>query len=421
MKNNLLKLSSLSVLGFVIGAGSALAQADEDFFIRNKYEAVTDRSQPEFDPLPIRVGVFEARPEVGFSAGFTSNLFASSDDEIDDSFVGITPSITLTSDWSRNSLGLRGRIDHLEYSDTSSESRTNINLGADGRIDVTGQLNLFGAISLDELTEPRSNVASLQNAVEPAEYSRFGSEVGAQYQAGRQRLRGALGLETFDYDDVELVTGLFQDQDFRDRDVVSFVARYSYAASRDWAIFAEVDRREADYDAPNVFNALDRDFDSTALRIGSNFELPNLLRGDIGIGAFQSEYEDPTVEDVDGLSVDGNLQWFATQLTTMSFGAGRGVIDPGLVQSNAAVRTNVSARADHELKRNIIVSGEARFTNFDFENIDRNDDRWSLRASATWKLNPNIWLDGSYQLTDQSSNVQDFTENRLLFGLRIFP
>jgi hypothetical protein len=108
-------------------------------------------------------------------------------------------------------------------------------------------------------------------------------------------------------------------------------------------------------------------------------------------------------------------------LTTLSFGAGRGVIDPGLSQSNAAVRTNVSARADHELRRNVIVSGEARFTNFDFENVDRNDDRWNLRAGATWKVNPNLWVDGSYELTDQSSNVQDFTENRFLVGLRIFP
>ena len=111
----------------------------------------------------------------------------------------------------------------------------------------------------------------------------------------------------------------------------------------------------------------------------------------------------------------------ASQLTTISLGAGRIVIDPGLVQSNAAIRTNVSARADHELRRNWVISGEARFTNFDFQNIDRNDDRWNLRAATTWKLNRNIWVNGSYQLTDQSSNVQDFTENRVLIGLRIFP
>ncbi|MFN3213531.1 MAG: outer membrane beta-barrel protein [Henriciella sp.] len=421
MKKNLLKISSLGALCVAIGAGSAVAQEDEDFFIRNKYEAVTDRSQPEFDPLPIRTDGFEITPEVSFTAGATSNLFATGNDEVDDYFLGIRPSIDVRSTWSRHALGLRGRIDHIEYGDTSSESRTNLNLGGDGRLDVSREVNLFGAFQADDLTEPRSNIASVENASEPVEYTRVGGEAGIQYEAGRLRIRGAAGLETFDYDDVALNDGLIQDQDFRDRDVTSLVVRTSYAVERDWAVFAEVDHSESDYDGPNIFTALNRDFSNTSLRVGTDFELRNLIRGDIGIGAFQSEYDDPTVDDVSGLSVDGGLQWFASQLTTLSFGAGRGVIDPGLSQSNAAVRTNVSARADHELRRNVIVSGEARFTNFDFENVDRNDDRWNLRAAATWKVNPNLWVDGSYELTDQSSNVQDFSENRFLIGLRIFP
>ena len=108
-------------------------------------------------------------------------------------------------------------------------------------------------------------------------------------------------------------------------------------------------------------------------------------------------------------------------MTTVSFGAGREVIDPGLIQTAAAIRTSGSVRADHELRRNLLVSGEARYTEFEFENINRADDRWDLRAGATWKVNRNVWVNGSYQLTDQSSNVQDFTDNRLLIGLRIFP
>lgn len=421
MKKTFLKVSSLGAICLAVGTGGAHTQADEDFFIRNKYEAVTDRAQSEFDPLPIRTDGFEIRPEIGFSAGATSNLFATGENEVDDTFLGIAPSIELQSTWSSHLLRLRGRIDHIEYGDTSSESRTNINLGADGRIDVSRQVNLFGAFQADDLTEPRSNIASLDNASEPVEYARVGGEAGARYESGRLRVRGAVGLESFDYDDVALDDGLFQDQDFRDNDVTSLIARTSYAVERDWAIFAEVDISAADYDDPNIFSALNRDFTNTTLRLGTNFELRNLIRGDIGVGAFQSEYDDPTVEDVSGLSVDGGMQWFASQLTTLSFGAGRGVIDPGLIQTNAAVRSNVSARADHELRRNLIVSGEARFTNFDFENIDRNDDRWNLRASAVWKINPNIWVDSSYELTDQSSSVQDFTENRFLVGLRIFP
>ncbi|MEL7540695.1 MAG: outer membrane beta-barrel protein [Pseudomonadota bacterium] len=420
MTHREIKFGALVALSFALGTGTVAAQ-EEDFFIRDKYESVTERAQPEFDPLPVRVGAFEARPQVGFAAGFTDNLFATTANETDDSFVGIAPSVDLDSTWSRHALGFNATLDHLEYTDVSSESRTNFGFGADGRLDASNVVALFGSVRVDDLTEPRSNIASLQNAAEPVEFSRIGGEAGVLYESGRIKLRGALGLETFDYDDIELNGGLIQDQDFRDRDETTLSGRFSYAVERDWALFAEAVHTQNDYDPPNIFNAFNRDSQGTALRVGSDFELASLLRGDVGIGYQQFEYDDPSFQDVDGVSVVGNLQWFVTQLTTISGNAQRNVIDPGLVLSNAAIETSVSARADHELRRNVILTGEARFTNFEFENITRDDDRFIARVGATWKINPNIWFDGSYELTDQSSNVQDFTENRVLFGLRIFP
>lgn len=421
MTNSDLKFGALLALSIAMGTGTAFAQADEDFFIRDKYESVTERAQPEFDPLPIRLGVFEARPEVGFAAGFTDNLFATTTNEVDDSFVGFTPNIELDSTWSRHALGFSATLDHLEYADTNSESRTNFGIGTDGRLDANEGVFIFGSARLDDLTEPRSNIASLQNAAEPVEFTRASGEAGVQYEAGRIKVRGAVGYRTFDFDDIELSSGLIQDQDFRDRDEMSYSGRVSYAVERDWALFAEAVYTDNDYDPPNVFNAFNRDSQGSIVRVGSDFELSSLIRGDVGIGYQQYEYDDPSFENVDGVSVAANVQWFVTQLTTISGGAQRNVIDPGLVLSNAAVETSASARADHELRRNLIISGEAQFTNFEFENIERDDDRFIAKVGATWKINPNIWLDGSYELTDQSSTVQDFSENRVLFGLRIFP
>ena len=413
--------SALFALCASVATPIASAQGDEDFFVRNKYEAVTDRSQPEFDPRPIDIGGFEARPELGFSAGFTSNLFALSENEIDDTFVGFRPQVSLDSKWGRHALGFAAIVDHLEYSDVASESRTNLRLQSNARVDASSAVSLFGGLRFDDLTEPRSNIASVQGADEPVEYTRIGGEAGFRYESGRLRVRGAVGIETSDYDDIELSNGLIQDQDFRDRDVTTFNSRVSYAVERDWAFFAEAIHSESDYDSPNIFNAFNRDYSSSIVRVGTDFELTSLLRGDIGVGYLSNEYDDPLFVDVDGVSVDGSVQWFVSQLTTVGAAARRSVIDPGLVTTSAAVDTGVSVRADHELRRNVIINGVVRFTNFDFENIDRNDDRYSIGAGATWKLNPNIWIDGSYEYTDQSSNVQDFSENRILFGFRIFP
>ncbi len=420
MKKSFSQLSAVALVGILASAGTAYAQG-EDYFVRDKYQAVTERSQPEYDPIRLQANGFEISPEVAFRTGFTDNLFATNTNEIDDIFVGIIPSINFNSTWSRHSLSFGGTVDHIEYNDVDSESRTNINLRANAGLDVSSQFNIFGGVIFDDLTEPRSNIASLQNALEPVEYTRTGAELGASYEAGRLRVNGGVGFVTADFDDVELDSGLIQDQDFRDSDDVFTNLRVAFAVERDWAVFAELNHNETSFDQPNVFNTTIRDFTDTSLRGGVNFELQSLIRGDIGIGYFQSEFDEPTFSDVDGLSVDANLQWFVTQLTTINFAAGREIIDPGLVQTSGAVRTNASVRADHELRRNILVSGEVRYTQFEFENFARSDDRWNFRASTTWKVNRNLWVDGSYELTDQTSDVQDFSENRFLVGLRIFP
>ena len=420
MNKTHLRLSSLAAISMALATGNAIAQ-DEDFFVRDKYEAVTDRGQSEYDPEAIRSGSWLIRPELGLTAGATSNLFATGQNEVDDFFINAVPSVSINSDWGRNSLGVRGSIDHIEYGDTSSESRTNYSLGADGSVEASSSLSFFGSLQADDLTEPRSNIASLQNANEPVNYTRVGGEAGAQYQSGRLRVGGSVGVQSYDYDDVSVTVGglpVSQDQDFRDRDEITSRVRVSYAVERDWALFGEIIHGESEYDQQGTVS---RDSSSTTFRAGSDFELQSLLRGVIGVGVFNSDFDDPSIGEVEGFSVDGNLQWFVTQLTTVSFGAGREVIDPGLIQTAAAIRTSGSVRADHELRRNLLISGEARYTEFEFENINRADDRWDLRAGATWKVNRNVWVNGSYQLTDQSSNVQDFTDNRLLIGLRIFP
>ena len=96
-------------------------------------------------------------------------------------------------------------------------------------------------------------------------------------------------------------------------------------------------------------------------------------------------------------------------------------MDPGVALSNAAIETGASLRLEQGLTSKIYLTGEAGFTQYAFETIDRDDDRVDLSVGANWKINPNIWLEGGYQVIDQTSDVQAFTDNRMLLKMRIFP
>ena len=129
--------------------------------------------------------------------------------------------------------------------------------------------------------------------------------------------------------------------------------------------------------------------------------------------------------DTNGMSVDGRLQWFPTQLTTVTFTGQRDIFDPGLVGSGSAYNTTFGVRVDHELRRNVLLFGEARSRTIDFQDIDRKDDQGEFGFGLGYKLNRRARLDLSYMMRTQDSGGaladRDFDQNILSAALVLYP
>lgn len=419
MKSVMVKTSATLVLSCV--AMQSYANAQESYFERNRYTAVEDRAQPEFDPLPVRLGQFETRPELDLEAGYRSNLYATSQNETEDTFLVIRPSITGRSIWSRHSLGFRLDANSTNYSDNSDESFVSYGTEVFGTLDVSSATAITANVGYDQNNEPRSAAASVVNAKEPTEYATFAGSLEATHETGRLRLRGRVSATDFDYDDVSLIGGGTRDQDFRDNTEVVTAARVSWAVERDWAVFGEASYVDRSYDDAATAGRVARDAEGVIGRAGVNFELPMLIRGDVAVGYQSFDYEDPIIEDIEGTSIEANAQWFPSQLTTVSASAQRRVTDPGLIDSPGTMLTSLGVGIDHEFKRNIVFGAGIDFANFDFEGINREDDRFTINVNSIWKLNRNVWFDAKVEHVDQDSDVQSFTDDRIMVGLRLFP
>lgn len=411
-----LRTTALGALVFALLA--PLSAAQENLFARDRYTSVTERAQPDFDPEPIRLGRFLARPVLDTGLAYQTNIFAAASGEVADVIATLAPSVGLVSDWSRHQLAFDARVEHREYLDEGDESTTGYGVAGRGRVDVTSRFNLTGGLRAEKAFEPRSATANLPQAAEPTEFDRTGAEVGANYTAGRIQLRGRISADNYDYSDVALRTGGTADQDFRDRDETQLVARAAFAPQRDWAVFAEARLIERDYDGAGGAN---RDSTGTVFQVGTDFELNALLRGEVAVGYLQTEFDSGAFADIDGLSLDGRVQWFVSQLTTLTGTATRTVVDPGLAGAAAAVLTGVDLRADHELRRNWLVFGEAGLANTDFEGFNREDDRAQIGVGTLWKINKRAWLEAAYRYTNQDSQVQEFSDNRLTVSLKLRP
>jgi len=393
-------------------APGALGQEGDNPFARDRYTAVTERAQTEYDPVPVRAGVFDVEASLGVAAEYNDNIFAEANNPDDDTIIRLTPRVDARSNWSTHELALGGSVDHKEFPNNDSETSTDYNLYANGRLDVTRTFALRAGVDSQHVTEERYEPASI-GAPEPAAFDGYGVFAGATYRMDRVQLDATVGMREREYDQAA--------QQLRDNTDTYINARASYAISPDVAVFVQGRRSELDYSASN------RDGTRTTIDAGVNFELAAPFRGEIAVGSFTDERDAPAFGDTDGLSIAANVQWFPTQLTTVTFEAFRGATDPGLALSATAVTSAYGARVDHELYRNVLLFGGLRMENNTFEgaNFDREDDALAAWIGAAWKLNRHAHLEARYSgRTQDSSGVNagpDLDQNVLSVGVRFFP
>lgn len=427
--SKLKRMSLMSVAACALIAPTALGQGD-NFYSRNKYEAVRERAQPAFDPEPIRLGAFAVRPVAEGIVTATDNVFADASNEESDVIARLGASVSGDTTWSVHAASFDVSAYRNEYLDLGDESTTDLSARLGGRLDVTRAFSLGGSVFAVDSAEPRVEVANDFGVDAPIKFSRTGVTLDANYQNDRVRWNNNFGLTDDNYEDARAVgTGVNIDQDYRDRSVLSVRSRLSYALTPDLAVFAQTSYSDNSYDNLQLIGGQLRSRDSQTYTVagGVDFELTALVRGDIAVGYLNDKTDDDFFANSSGLSIDGRMQWFPTRLTTATFNLGRRVTDTGAFDSPTALETVFGARVDHELRRNIILSGYGTAYNYDYEGNDRKDETLEIGALATYKMNKRVhWeafvnnrdrdVSGAGVFGDPTYKVTQFG-----IGLRVFP
>lgn len=425
-----LKRLCLSSVAICAVAASVANAQGADFYSRNKYTAVLDRGQPEFDPEPVRLGTFSVRSAAELGITYSDNIYVDSQNK--DSGVIGRAGLTASGDttWSVHALGFDVSARRNEYFDQGDESHNDLRARLRGRLDVTRSFSLGGMVYAEDRVEPRTDITNEFSPDKPISVSVQGARVDANYLNDRVRWTNSLGIRNEDYENGRQIgTGIPIDQIYRDRTVMDGRSRLSYAISPNLAVFGQVTYEDRDYDVLQVFSGVPRSRNSKGYTVagGVDFELNALLRADIAVGYLKETKDDSFFDDVTGLSFDGRLQWFPTQLTTVTFTGNRRVTDTGLFNAPTTVESRVGVRADHELRRNIIVSASANYMQYEFGEIDRKDKSTDFELAATYKMNRRVHFNTFVNRADRDvSGVDVFGDpsydvTTIGVGVRLFP
>jgi hypothetical protein len=408
--------------------GVAVAQE----YDRGRNVSVMERERKDYDAIGIHVGGFSVFPRLDTRLVYSSNVFATDSNKTADTYLALTPSIEARSNWNRHQLqgdaGLRLR----RFADTTALNENGWYVHTNGRLDIHGESYATATLGAERSFEEPGSTNFPGNAAKPIPLNQWTAGVRDVTQLNRLRLSAGATYQDLDYHNVPIVfdpaNPLLTTVDTygRDRHAWAYDGKAEYAISPDTAVFGQLTYTDTNYKNPgNVGRGPDRDSEETGIQVGANFDLSALVRGEVGAGYVQRKYDNTfntiAFPKVSGLALKGQVEYFPSQLTTVTFNLRRSVEDGTDNNAGGYFATGGGLRVDHEVRPNILVNAAADYENDTFEGNTRTDKVTTVSAGATYLLNRGLGVNGSlgYVNRDSSSTSQfdSYDEVRASVGI----
>ncbi|ACJ01344.1 outer membrane beta-barrel protein [Rhodospirillum centenum] len=403
---NAVKLAAAATV--LVSALPLVAVAQEDA----RGVPVLNRGRPDYDAAGVRAGGFMVMPSLKLAGQYDDNIFAS-ENEVDDYILVASPSLRVRSNWNNHALNFQAGADVGRYQDNDQEDYEDYLVGLDGRIDIARGTTARADGSYARKHEERGSPNDAGGR-EPTEYDLV--TLGAGFDRSLARLGFRLGgdYQSFNFDDVAGVGSQIIDQDNRDREEYGVTARVSYETTPNARGFVQAAYNWRRYDTNPV-----RDSDGYRLTAGVELDLGGITTGELFAGYRSQSYDDPLFDDASGFTYGANLTWNATALTTLIFTVSNTTEETTQAGSSSYIASLYRVQVDHELMRNVILSGFASYIDNDYKGITRQEDVIGLGASAKYLINRNFSAELGYRMTDRDVNVagSDYTRNIFFLNL----
>tara|TARA_R110002110_G_scaffold54639_3_gene156675 strand:+ start:1268 stop:2527 length:1260 start_codon:yes stop_codon:yes gene_type:complete len=407
---------ALATLVVVMGAGSVSANQLSD---TDQRDNVRYKTRPAYDAVGIRAGGFTVFPLASVAGKYDDNIYATDVNETDDFITQLSTAVEVNSNWSRHALNLNAGVSQYIYADNTDENRLDWNVGVNGQLDVTRNSQFRGAVGYQQAHEDRGDPSSPATASEPIKYTLLTGTASFDQKFNRLTARVSGGYSEYDYKDAVSTVGVVIDQDNRDRQQYEEALRLGYDVSPDTNVYVQGTLNQRNYDLTVPVVAVNRDSDGYAVVAGSDFRLSNLMQGGIYVGYQEQSYDDPTLTNSSGLAYGANVEWYITQLTTITFDAASTIEETTTIGASGYNAQNVGVRVDHELLRNVLLNARVSYENDDYDGLTRSDDKIRAGLGVDYLLNRNFTLGADYGYTDNNSSVAGNDYKRNVVGLTL--
>jgi hypothetical protein len=372
---------------------------------------VLNRPRPEYDFLGIRAGSFVILPSIGLSGSYDSNIFATPSGEQSDFYLTESPSVAVNSDWNRHAVGLTASGQFKQYTSHDSENVNNGAIDGRGRYDISNgeYVSMDTGYALQH--EDRASPNAPGNAKNPVQYTVTGGYLAYVRELRRIGFRVDSTVTSYAYNNqTDSVTGGLIVENDRDRIEYVVAPRVSYEYIPDYQAFLRVlgnIRRYNTQDNQTLVLLRSQNPAATSARrnsqgyevdAGSAIKITSLITGEIYLGWLHQEYQSSLFSNVNGPAFGGNVLWNVTPLTSVKGSFSQSVAETTLAGISSSYETNFLLSVEHELLRNVLLSGSVGFVRDTYQGASRVDNTIGVGTGVRYLMNRNVrlTLDVSY-------------------------
>jgi hypothetical protein len=383
-------------------------------------ETVTSRARPEYDPIGLRLGDFFWFPRADLDESYNSNIFATNTRPTSDLITALQPSFDLLSNFPRNALNLHGSSALQLYAGHPAQNTQDGVANVDGQLDVTAGSALYGNASVAHQHIAYGSPNAPGNIAQPVTYWDYVARAGYRQGLRRFSYQVDVGVEAAQYNAAQLVGDGVLPQSSQDAAISSAALRTGYELVPDYVGYVRVGGSQYNYWHATSNNSSLYRFD-----VGLQILPRHIIYGDVYIGYLAQSFAKSSLGSASGADYGGRLVWNVTRLTTLTFtglrtfNTGTPTVSGSAISGSAGngyLASTVTANADHELLRNLLLNLNVSFENDSFQGITRTDNAFTVGTGLKYLVNRNLFLGGSFSSYQRSSTLAgaSFTQNILM-------
>jgi hypothetical protein len=386
----------------------------------------SERAAENYDAPGVRAGSFLIFPEVEADQIFNDNIYATSSSiGKTASFIEVVkPSIVAKSQWANHMLNAYARGGFGFYSADGSQNFQDVSVGADGRLDIQRDWNVYGGASWNRRHEELGTPNTATGQFQPSVYNQLIGNLGYFQRFGRIKLRLDGRFDNYAYynNNTGPAQGVLINSD-RNRNEFREAARVAYEFLPGYEIWVRGSLNQRRYPGYTDSLGFVRNSDGWDVVGGVAIDFGGITSLEAFVGYLQQDYWDPRFQGVRMPTFGLTGYWNPMRELLVKPFVRRTVDDTSLTTASGYVNTAFGVDANYDMRPNIKVDGHFDYSIADYQaiasNSGRYDQYYTFRIGLLYLPTPNFFVGPTYQFVHRTSNQLNSDYDQNLITLRL--